>query len=182
MLHRPSPGTCAPGPLVPDARRLPAPALDTRVSAGGAATSKLAGPGGVKPLFVRRLTLVLSVWIAVAGCGPGSESGPSLTPQERALVDAYVRISVLEAWRADEPDSVGPALDRLAASYDSTAVRAALAGLDADPERWETVFDTIAKRLHELEKEPSPRVALRHLDGALNHAGPAKNPEPPRTP
>ena len=153
-------------------------------------------------MFIRRLTLVVSVWIGVAGCKPRSESDVRLTPQEQALVDTYVRITVLDAWRADEPDSVGPSLERMAHSYDSTAVRAALASLDANPERWEPVFDTIAKRLRELEQEPSPRIALRRIDGvridaqasareterqrayadSVSRAEPAKNPARPRTP
>jgi len=84
---------------------------------------------------------------------------------EQALVRTYVRISVLDVWRGDEPDSARIALDRLAAQPDTAAVRRALEHLQQTPERWEAVWDAIAKQLHDLETQPSPAVALRALDG-----------------
>lgn len=70
-------------------------------------------------------------------------------------MDLYVRITVVEARRAVSPDSVGPALDRLAGSADSVLVRRALEDLRQEPDRWQYVLDAIAKRLHELEEKPA---------------------------
>ncbi len=117
------------------------------------------------------------------GCrGPGPTGSP-LRPDEQALVDVYVRITLIESMRADAPDSVGPALDRLAASYDSTAVRRALAELDADPSRWQMVFDAIAQRLHAMEENPARGAGSRPAPGEpLNAPGPARSPSRPRIP
>jgi hypothetical protein len=81
-------------------------------------------------------------------------------------VDTYVRILVLDAHRANAPDSAAAALDRLARSYDSTAVRSALQQLEVEPERWEFVYGEIARRLRELERLPTPLDALGALDSA----------------
>jgi hypothetical protein len=95
----------------------------------------------------------------LAGCGRSGPSSPALRPAETALVDLYVQIARVESMRADVPDSVGPTLDRLARSHDSTAVRTALEGLEKEPERWEYVYDEIVRRLQELEEAPDPRLA-----------------------
>jgi hypothetical protein len=111
-----------------------------------------------------RLGLLGSLLLAstLAGCSPSGP--PPLSPEERSFVDLYVRISVLDAWRADEPDSAALALDALAASHDSATVQRALARLQLEPERWEVVWQTIAAELHALEKHGTPRIALRALD------------------
>lgn len=109
--------------------------------------------------------LFSALWL---GCAPSGEGPAVLTPDERAFVDTYVRILVLDARRGDLPDSVGPALDRLAASHDSLAIRAAFERLDREPERWEVVYAEIAKRLHALEREPTPSDAWRRLESAAD--------------
>lgn len=115
--------------------------------------------------------------VLLAACKP---SGPApLSPDERVLVDTYVRIAVLDVYRGDEPDSAQVALDALAARPDSAAVRRALAQLEKSPERWEAVWDTISKQLRDLEAQPSPKVALRVLDG--RPPGPPP-PKPERAP
>lgn len=94
----------------------------------------------------------------LSGCEPSTPSGPALRPEEETLVDLYVQITRIEALRADQPDSVGPALDRLSQRYDSLAVRQALAGLRAEPERWEYVYGEIARRLQAVEESPNPKA------------------------
>lgn len=111
----------------------------------------------------RRSRAALAACVLVAGCSP-SGSPQTLRPEERAFVDTYVRILILDAHRANEPDSASAALDRLGRSYDSTAVRSALAQLEVEPERWELVYGEIARRLRELERQPTPLDALRALD------------------
>jgi len=111
------------------------------------------------------LALVCAIAFGLSGC---RDSGPEpivLSADERALVDVYVRITVLDAWRTDAPDSVAPALDRLARSYDSTAVHTALARLQREPERWEAVWGETARQLADLEKYPTALVQLHKLDG-----------------
>jgi len=72
-------------------------------------------------------------------------------------VDTYVRLTVLENRRGDAvPESVQAAFDRLARGLDSTAVRRAIAGLEADPSRWESVFDAIVREFERLENSPTP--------------------------
>jgi hypothetical protein len=106
-------------------------------------------------LKLRRLSFSLGVVAGIAcGCRSSDPSSPTLTPAEAALVDVYVRIARVEAMRADTPDSVGPALDRLARVQDSTAVQEALDGLRAQPQRWEYVYDQIVKRLQAIEASP----------------------------
>jgi hypothetical protein len=138
---------------------------------------------GAKHLRAFRLRWLAMAAAGLLACRGPSPSGPALRPHERALVDVYVRISQIEALRADEPDSVNPALDRLAASYDSVAVGRALAELEADPTRWQFVFDAISQRLHELEESPAggglPRV---QPPPELSAPGPARNPSKPRIP
>jgi hypothetical protein len=129
-------------------------------------------------LKVRYLLLVAAL-SGGPGCWSGTPASPGLSDDELTLVETYVRIVVLEAWRADAPDSVGPALDRLAAAHDSTAVRRALTGLESDPARWEQVFDAIARRLREIEEDPNPRAALEDARGApVTGSGPTRRPEP----
>jgi hypothetical protein len=128
------------------------------------------------------------VAILALACACGSSGRDSaLSADERALVDTYVRIIVLDALRTDAPDSVGPGLDRLAATYDSTAVRAAMRELEIRPDRWQYIYEAIADRLHALEREITPEGALRALErgeitSADSAAGPATRPATPRSP
>lgn len=72
-------------------------------------------------------------------------------------MDAYVRLTVLEHRRGEAvPESVNAAFDRLAQSLDSTAVRRALVGLEADPRRWESVYDAIVREFQRLENSTTP--------------------------
>jgi len=108
-------------------------------------------------LSARRLLPLVVLWLlALTACRGGKASHPPLRPQERTLVDLYVRITAAEAGRAILPESVGTVLDRIATTADTNAVRAALRGLEAEPERWEYVWDAIQKRLVELEEKPQP--------------------------
>ena len=140
---------------------------------------------GAKDLQERRLRLLGVVLAAGAllGCRGSGPSGPALRADERALVEVYVRIAQIESMRSDQPDSVGPAFDRLAATYDSTAVERALAELEAEPTRWQFVFDAIAQRLHQIEES----TGAERLPGAVPRPDvsapePARSPSKPRIP
>jgi hypothetical protein len=80
---------------------------------------------------------------------------PPLGPDEQALVDTYVRITVLQALQENAPDSTKAELLHLSATVDSVAIRRALDGLAVDPMRWELVYSAIAIRLEELESTPA---------------------------
>ena len=122
---------------------------------------------------------VAAVGLACRGAGPSGP--PALGADERTLVDLYVRICQIESRRADEPDSVGPALDRLRAGADSAAVQRALAHLEAEPVRWQYVFDAIAQRLQELE-ESTGQPPLPAPDDGVSAPERARSPSKPRIP
>jgi hypothetical protein len=137
-------------------------------------------------LILKRTMGVVAILALACACDSSGRDS-ALSADERALVDTYVRIVVLDAWRTDAPDSVGPALDRLAQTHDSTAVRAALRGLEARPDRWEHIYAAIADRLHVLEREVTPEGAWRALlrgeiTSADSAAAPATRPAAPRSP
>jgi hypothetical protein len=112
-----------------------------------------------KSLMRRRLIVLAVGVIGLSSCRTPLQRGSPLEPEEKALVDLYVQITKIEALRAEEPDSVGPMLDRLGKGVDSTAVRSALAGLEKDPSRWALVYDEIARQLHALEESTDARAA-----------------------
>ena len=134
-------------------------------------------------MILRRSSLSLALAALALCCAPSGREDLSLSADERAFVDTYVRILVLDAWRLDAPDSVHTEMDRMAATYDSTRVQAALRRLAAEPERWGRVYGAIASRLHALERETTPREALRKLDsGEVIAEEPATRPAAPRIP
>jgi hypothetical protein len=106
------------------------------------------------------LGLLLILVAAASSCDRGPGAKPTLRSEERILVDLYVDITKLEALRADQPDSVGPGLDRLSATADTVAVRRALDGLRKDPSRWAIVYDEIAQRLRAIEESTDPAARL----------------------
>jgi hypothetical protein len=103
------------------------------------------------------LPVILGFGLGAFGCEPSPQEMPPLRADEKVLVDAYVRISVLENCRGEAvPESVHAAFDRVARDLDSTAVRRALDGLAREPRRWEPVFDAIVQEFQRLENSPTP--------------------------
>jgi hypothetical protein len=125
---------------------------------------------------------ILWIAVALAGCGRTGPVEPDLSRDERLLVDLYVRITVLEQAREDFPDLSEAGFQRLARSYDSTAVKRALERLAEDPQRWEQVYSAIAKRLHEIEEDPDPGAALREALRPSGEAPQRKKRRPRRRP
>ena len=102
-----------------------------------------------------RLHLALAIGIALGvACSPEPVADPTLQENERRLVDAYVRLSILEALRPDYPDSVNAVLDSLAAAWDSTHILANIDAMQADPFRWERIYTVISEELTELQRSP----------------------------
>jgi hypothetical protein len=81
-------------------------------------------------------------------CGPKEEpSKTALSPDERYLVESYVRVrraGSLYPYQREVADSI---LARLAGDVDTVRVARAIAGLNATPERWTFIFETIEKEL-----------------------------------
>ncbi len=102
----------------------------------------------------RSLTVVLTLGLGLAACDSGGAEDPRLSPGERRVVDAYVKLTVLEVLHRDHADSVETLLANGAVSVDTLAVQRAADSLAAEPLRWEFVFDAITRRLTELERTP----------------------------
>ena len=102
-----------------------------------------------------RLQLALVLLLVPAlSCAPEAPVEVPLDADERQLVDAYIRLSILEALRPDYPDSVEAVLDSLATAWDSTDVLARIDAMRDDPFRWERVYTTISEELTELQRSP----------------------------
>lgn len=108
------------------------------------------------------------VWVSIllASCTEEAPE-PPLGANEKALVDAYVRLTVLQALHERQPDSTGVVLQQLRAEIDTTAIRNALQGLGEDPMRWEIVYAAMATRLEELEHTPALWWSVVHGDTLL---------------
>jgi hypothetical protein len=128
------------------------------------------------------LRLLVAAVAGLLACRGPDPAQPALRGDEQLLVDLYVRIAEIESRRSAEPDSVGPALDRLAASADSVAVRRALSALERDPARWQQVFDAIVQRLQALEEDAGAGRTGRPPAGEISDPGPAGSPSKPRIP
>lgn len=97
---------------------------------------------------------LLCVTLFHPSCSRQAPPASELAPDERSLVDAYVRLALLQMLRSESPDSAAGLRQQLAATLDTTAVRRAMSSLSQDPLRWEVVYDSIAKRLVQLEDDP----------------------------
>lgn len=105
-------------------------------------------------MFYRAFWLLFGVvFLTLAACDDSSEQR-ALRDAEQQLVDAYVRLSVLEVLHRDHPDSVETLLRNGVVDVDTLAVLRAADSLSVEPLRWEFVFDAITKRLEELERDP----------------------------
>jgi hypothetical protein len=102
----------------------------------------------------RLLLAVACGVLLVLACAPEPEPDPGLDRDERRLVDAYVRLSLLEALRPDYPDSVDAVLDSLAAAWDSTRLIDTIEGLETHPFRWERIYSAITDELNEAQRHP----------------------------
>ena len=100
-----------------------------------------------------KLAVAMGLLLGLA-CAPDSPPSPPLDQEERLLVDAYVRLSILEALRADSPDSVETVLDSLSAAWDSTRMVVRIQKQQTQPFRWEKIYAAITAELNQLERRP----------------------------
>lgn len=136
-------------------------------------------------MSIRGLGLAFAALLVVPGCERRPPPAPDLAPDERLLVDTYVRLTVLEALQTQTPDSVetveavAAALEALDAELDTTAVRRALESLAHEPMRWERIYAAIAQRLMELEQMPEAWWSVATGDTSGTPPSPS-GPEPGR--
>ena len=99
----------------------------------------------------RVLAFAASILVAAAllavGCEKpdtiSSEKTRGLTPDERYLVQLYLKINDLEENLQDNPADSARKWDELKASVDTTRVRQTIAELEKDPKRWLGVYTRI---------------------------------------
>jgi hypothetical protein len=102
-----------------------------------------------------RLHLALATALLMSlACNKAPLPDPLLNGEEQLLVDAYVRLSLLEALRVDAPDSVESVLDSLSAAWDSTRMVERIQVHQAQPFRWEKIYSAITSQLNELQRHP----------------------------
>jgi len=109
--------------------------------------------GCITTLRSKKLALVLTASmlaaaaLLAAGCEKpdrvGTEKARDLTPDERYLVQLYLKINDLEANLQDNPADSARKWDEFKASIDSARVRQTIAGLEKDPKRWLGVYTRI---------------------------------------
>jgi hypothetical protein len=80
----------------------------------------------------------------------GAEEKPSnttLSPDERYLVDSYVRVRLAGAMLPNQPEAGDSVLAHLAGDVDTVRVSRTVAALNATPERWSFIFQKIEEAL-----------------------------------
>lgn len=81
-------------------------------------------------------------------CGRKENPGPSpLSGDELYLVDAYLKVRRAGALYPHQREIANRILDSLATEVDTLRVARTVASLNATPERWAFVFQTIEDRL-----------------------------------
>jgi hypothetical protein len=81
-------------------------------------------------------------------CGAEKKaSNTTLSPDERYLVDAYVRVRRAGALLPNQPQAGDSVLAHLAGDVDTVRVARAIASLNATPERWTFIIEKIEEAL-----------------------------------
>lgn len=100
---------------------------------------------------VKGLILVSAIAILLPCCGessrPVSESGSPLSPDERYIVQLYVKINDLEKNLQDNPSDSVKIRAEFRAGVDSARVVRILGELEKKPERWFSVYARINELL-----------------------------------
>ena len=109
--------------------------------------------GCITTLRSKKLALVLTASmlaaaaLLAAGCEKpdrvGTEKARDLTPDERYLVQLYLKINDLEENLQDNPADSARKWDELKTSVDTARVRRTIAVLEEDPTRWLGVYTRI---------------------------------------
>jgi len=101
-------------------------------------------------------SILAAAALIAAGCVQSdtisSEKARDLTPDERYLVQLYLKINDLEKNLQDNPADSAIKWNELKASVDTARVRRTLAELEKDPKRWLGVYT----RINDLMFDKSP--------------------------
>ncbi|MDD4856796.1 MAG: hypothetical protein PHD74_01675 [Candidatus Krumholzibacteria bacterium] len=84
------------------------------------------------------------------------EKARTLTPDERYLVDYYMKIIEFEKHLHDNSASRDEKREELERSFDGERIRRTLAELEKKPERWLAIYDRINElQLRSLQNQPT---------------------------
>lgn len=113
----------------------------------------------VRPIVphVKLRPLVFALALALfAACSAKEEPvETALSPDETYLVESYVRVRRAGALFPYQRVLADSLLDRLAGEIDTVRVARTTATLNANPERWTLIFQTIEARMSESSVQPS---------------------------
>ncbi|GEM_PF-2838022 len=97
------------------------------------------------------LTLMLVVALVLSCQSPSTldrERTRTLTPDERYIIDLYLKITEIEENLQDNPEARDEKYRELSDEFDEDKVRRIILELENDPERWLAVY----KRINDLLK------------------------------
>jgi hypothetical protein len=84
------------------------------------------------------------------------EKERTLTPDERYLVDYYMRIIEFEKYLHDNPGSADDKKVEIEKGFDAERIRKTLVELDKKPEHWLAIYNRINElQLRALQKQPT---------------------------
>ncbi len=116
------------------------------------------GPYWRVSLIFRRPMILTFCAVLIAttiGCSKpqeiASEKNSTLTPDERYIVQLYMKINDLEKNLQENPSDSIKKWDELRGEVDEDRIRAILTDLEKDPERWLPVYGRITELLDRKE-------------------------------
>jgi hypothetical protein len=118
-------------------------------------------PISLWPLW-RRLSITAVLVAALLACGQKESAPPSpLSADELYLIDAYLSVRRAGSFHPYQRAVADSLLDSLAARVDTVRVARTIAALNATPERWAMVFQTIEDRLTGRDSTAASEAAGR---------------------
>lgn len=108
--------------------------------------------------IINRVTPVLLIFLLsllLLNCQPPEqvqrEKGRTLTPDERYIVELYMKINEIEKNLQDNPEETEKKWNEFKKEVDVERVRRILKDLENDPERWLAVYNRINELLERGE-------------------------------
>lgn len=110
----------------------------------------------IVPCVKLRPLVVAAVLVLIAACHTKDKpQNPALSPDEKYLVESYVRVRRAGSMFPYQRVLADSLLDRLAGEVDTVRVARTTAALNANPERWTVIFQSIEDRMGEARAQPS---------------------------
>lgn len=110
----------------------------------------------IVPCVKLRPFVVAAVLVLLAACHTKEKpQNPALTPDEKYLVESYVRVRRAGAMFPYQRALADSLLDRLAGEVDTVRVARTTAALNANPERWSLIFQSIEDRMGQARAQRS---------------------------